>query len=370
MSSGTSPVLQPVRLGDLELKNRIVMAPLTRSRSSTEGVPPEYAADYYAQRASAGLIISEATNISPQGVGYAFTPGIWSEAQVASWRRVTDKVHANGGLIFLQLWHCGRISHADLQPGHGLPVSASAVQPEGTAFTAEGMKPHPTPRALETDEIPGIVEDYRKAATNAKRAGFDGVEVHSANNYLLEQFVRDSTNKRTDQYGGSVENRLRFPLAAVDAVIEAWGDSKHVGIRLSPTTTAPGETPLDSDTAGTYGTYVDALNKRGLLYIHVIEGVTRATRESAALDFDALRKRFEGVYMGNNKMTLDLAEKELAEGHADLFAFGRPFIGNPDLVERLRTGADLVDAPQDTYYGGDWHGYSDWPGVNGPIALR
>ena len=370
MSSGTSPVLQPVRLGGLELKNRIVMAPLTRSRSSSEGVPPSYAPDYYAQRATAGLIISEATNISPQAVGYALTPGIWSDAQVESWRRVTDKVHANGGLIFLQLWHCGRISHPDLQPGHGLPVSASAVAPKGSAFTEDGMKEHVAPRALETDEIPGIIEDYRKATANAKRAGFDGVEVHSANNYLLEQFVRDSTNKRTDQYGGSVENRLRFPLAAVDAVIGAWGDSKHVGIRLSPTTTAPGETPLDSDTAGTYGTYVDELNKRGLLYIHVIEGVTRATRESDALDFDALRKRFEGVYMGNNKMTLDLAEKELADGHADLFAFGRPFIGNPDLVERLRTGAELVDAPQDTYYGGDWHGYSDWPGMNGPIALR
>ena len=365
-----SPVLQPVRLGDLELKNRIVMAPLTRSRSSIEGVPPDYAADYYAQRATAGLIISEATNISPQAVGYALTPGIWSEAQIESWRRVTDKVHANGGLIFLQLWHCGRISHPDLQPGHGLPVSASAIKPEGEAFTTEGMKAHVTPRALETDEIPGIVEDYRKATANAKRAGFDGVEVHSANNYLLEQFVRDSTNHRTDQYGGSVENRLRFPLAAVDAAIEAWGDSKHVGIRLSPTTTAPGETPLDSDTSGTYGAYVDALNSRELLYVHVIEGVTRSTRESKALDFDALRKRWHGIYMGNNRMTLELAEKELADGHADLFAFGRPFIGNPDLVERLRTGAELVEAPEKTYYGGDWHGYSDWPGLNGPIELR
>ncbi len=365
-----SPVLQPVRLGGLELKNRIVMAPLTRSRSSTEGVPPAFAADYYAQRATAGLIISEATNISPQAVGYAFTPGIWSEAQVESWKIVTDKVHANGGVIFLQLWHCGRISHPDLQPDHGLPVSASAIQPKGTAFTADGMKEHVTPRALETDEIPGIIEDYRKATANAKRAGFDGVEVHSANNYLLEQFVRDSTNKRTDQYGGSVENRLRFPLAVVDAVCQAWGGSEGVGIRLSPTTTSPGETPLDSDTQGTYGAYVDALNARKLVYIHVIEGVTRTTRTSDALEFDALRKRFEGTYMGNNRMTLALAEEELADGHADLFAFGRPFIGNPDLVERLRTGAELVDAPQDTYYGGDWHGYSDWPGLNGPITPR
>ena len=365
-----SPVLEPLRLGDLELKNRIVMAPLTRSRSSSEGVPPSFAADYYAQRATAGLIISEATNVSPQAVGYALTPGIWSDAQVESWRRVTDKVHANVGLMFLQLWHCGRISHPDLQPGHGLPVAPSAIQPEGQAFTEEGMKEHVKPRALETDEIPAIVEDYRKAAANAKRAGFDGVEVHSANNYLLEQFVRDSTNKRTDRYGGLVANRLRFPLEVVDAVCDVWGGGERVGIRLSPATTQPGSTDLDSDTTGTYGAYVEALNARGLAYVHVIEGITQKTRESSAIDFDVLRKRIKGPYMGNNKMTLALAEKELAKGHADLFAFGRPYIGNPDLVERLRTGAELVDAPQSIYYGGDSKGYSDWPGMNGPIELR
>jgi N-ethylmaleimide reductase len=365
-----SPVLQPVTIGDLALNNRVVMAPLTRSRSSTEGVPPAYAADYYAQRATAGLIITEATNISPQGVGYAFTPGIWSDAQVEGWKPVVAKVHANGGRIFLQLWHTGRISHPDVQPNGALPVSASAIKPVGQAFTATGMKDHVTPRALETDEIAGIVEDYRKAAENAKRAGFDGVEVHSANNYLLEQFVRDSTNKRTDQYGGSVENRLRFPLAVVKAVCEVWGGGQRVGIRLSPTTTQPGETPLDSDTEGTYGAYVDALAPFGLLYIHVIEGVTRATRESDALDFEALRRRFDGTYIANNRLTLDIADKELADGHADLFAFGRPFIGTPDLVQRLTIGAPLVDAPQESYYGGDWHGYSDWPGLEGPIVLK
>ena len=201
------------------------------------------------------------------------------------------------------------------------------------------MKEHVTPRALETAEIPGIVEDYRKAAANAKRAGFDGVEVHSANNYLLEQFVRDSTNKRADDYGGSIENRLRFPLAVVEAVCEVWGGGDRVGIRLSPTTTQPGETPLDSDTEGTYGAYVDALGKFGLLYTHVIEGITRATRESNDMDYDALRHRFKGAYISNNRLTLDIAEKELADGHADLFAFGRPFIANPDLVERMKTGA-------------------------------
>jgi N-ethylmaleimide reductase len=365
-----SPVLQPASLGDLELKNRIVMAPLTRSRSSNAGVVPDYAADYYAQRASAGLIISEATNISPQAVGYALTPGIWSDQQVEAWRRVVDKVHANDGLIVLQLWHTGRISHPDLQPGHGLPVSASAIKPKGQAFTLEGMKDHVTPRALETDEIPGIVEDYRKAAANAKAAGFDGVEVHSANTYLLEQFVRDSTNHRIDQYGGSIENRLRFPLAVVEAVCDVWGGGHRVGIRLSPATTMPGETPLDSDSMATYGAYVEALSAHKLLYLHMIEGVTQQTRESDAVDFDDLRKRFAGPFIDNNKLTLDLAEKQLAEGKADFFAFGRPFLANPDLVDRLRTGAPLADAPKETWYGGDQHGYSDWPGMHGPVQIR
>ncbi len=367
----TSPVLQPVKIGDLDLKNRVVMAPLTRSRSSVEGVPPPYAVDYYAQRAGAGLIISEATNISHQAVGYALTPGIWTDAQVESWQRVTKTVHANDGRIFLQLWHCGRISHPDLQPGGGLPVSASAIKPEGLAFTLEGMKPHLVPRPLETDEIPGIVEDYRKAAANAKRAGFDGVEIHSANNYLLEQFIRDTTNTRTDRYGGSVENRLRFPLEVVAAVTEVWGGGARVGIRISPATTQPGGAPVDSNARGTYGTYVDKLSAAGLLYIHVIEGVTRMTRDTEdGPDYDDLRRRFKGTYIGNNKMTLDLAEKELASGHADLFAFGRPFIANPDLIERLRTGAPLADAPEKYYYGGDSTGYSDWPGLKGPVTFK
>jgi N-ethylmaleimide reductase len=278
----TSPILQPVTIGDLHLKNRIVMAPLTRSRSSTAGVPPDFAADYYGQRASAGLIVSEATNISQQAVGYAYTPGIWSDEQIEAWKRIVSTVHANDGCIFLQLWHTGRISHPDLQPGGGLPVSASAVKPEGTAFTMEGMKPHVTPRALETDEIPGIVDDYRRAAVNAKRAGFDGVEVHSANNYLLEQFVRDSTNKRTDRYGGSIENRLRFPLEVVRAVTEAWDGGSRV----------------------------------------------------------------------------------------DLFSFGRPYLANPDLVGRLASGAPLAEAPKQYWYGGGATGYSDWPGMDGPVSVR
>lgn len=366
-----SPILQPFTLGDLPLKNRVVMAPLTRSRSSSEGAPPDFAVDYYAQRANAGLIISEATNISPQAVGYALTPGIWTEAQVESWKRVTAGVHANDGRIFLQLWHTGRISHPDVQEGGRLPVAPSALKPEGLAFTQTGMQPHVTPRALEADEIPGIVEDYRRAAENAKRAGFDGVEIHSANNYLLEQFVRDSTNHRTDAYGGSIENRLRFPLAVVKAVTEVWGGGNRVGIRLSPATTEPGKTALDSDPKATFGAYVEALNGFGLLYVHTIEGVTQQTRDvPEEVDFGQIRKRFKGAYIGNNQYTLELAEKDLAEGRADLFSFGRPYIANPDLVGRLGTGAPLAEAPKAYWYGGGANGYSDWPGMNGPIAIK
>ncbi len=368
--ASSSPVLQPVTIGTLALKNRIVMAPLTRSRSSREGVPPSFAPDYYAQRAGAGLIVTEATNISPQAVGYAYTPGIWSDAQVESWSKVVKAVHANDGRIVLQLWHTGRISHPDLQPGHGLPVSASAIKAQGTAYTEEGMKDFVTPRALGTDEIAGIVADYRHAAANAKRAGFDGVEVHSANNYLLEQFVRDSTNRRDDRYGGSVENRLRFPLEAVRAVLDVWGGGERVGIRLSPATTQPGETPVDSDMQGTYGAYVDALSRLGLLYIHVIEGITQQSRGGEGIDFHDLRGRFKGAFIDNNQLTLALAEQRLEKGEADLFSFGRSFLANPDLVDRLRTGAPLADAPKEYWYGGGANGYSDWPGMNGPVAIR
>jgi N-ethylmaleimide reductase len=263
--------------------------------------------------------------------------------------------------MVLQLWHTGRISHPDLQNG-ALPVSGSAIKAGGDAFTYEGPKPLVTPRALETREIPGIVEDYRHAAENARLAGFDGVEVHSANNYLLEQFIRDSTNWRTDEYGGSVENRLRFPLAAIKAVVEAWDGGERVGVRISPTTTSPGETPLDSDVMGTYGQYIDELNALGVVYIHVIEGITRQTREApGGVDFLALRRRFRGTYIANNRYDKELAEQAVESDHADLVSFGRPFIGNPDLVQRLRDGLPLVDAPQETYYGGNEKGYSDWP---------
>ena len=362
-----SLLFQPYALGKLTLKNRIVMAPLTRSRSSDAGVPPSFAADYYAQRATAGLIVSEATNISPQARGYALTPGIWSPEQVAAWRHVTQAVHVQNGRMVLQLWHTGRISHPSLHGG-ALPVAPSAIRPGGQAFTDSGMQDHVTPRALETDEIPAIVADYRHAAQCAMDAGFDGVEIHSANNYLLEQFIRDSTNRRTDRYGGTLENRLRFPLEVVTAVTEIWGGDR-VGIRISPGTTIPGETPLDSDPMATYGVYLDALSRFGLVYVHDIEGVTQMSREADGIDYHALRKRFAGAYIANNNYTRELAEQTLAEGNADLISFGRPFIANPDLVDRLRVGAPLAEAPKQYWYGGDSTGYSDWPAMRGQIEL-
>jgi N-ethylmaleimide reductase len=358
----TSSLFSPVTVGDLDLGNRVVMAPMTRSRSDDEGRVPDFAADYYAQRADAGLIVTEATNISPQAVGYAFTPGIWSGAQVDAWKPVVDAVHERGGCIVLQLWHTGRISHPDLHDGE-LPVAPSAIRPEGQAFTKEGMQDHVKPRALETDEIPAIVEDYRRAAENAKAAGFDGVEIHSANNYLLEQFLRDSTNQRADQYGGSIENRLRFPLAVARAVVDVWGGPR-VGIRISPATTGPGAAAVDSTVMETYGTYLERLSELRLAYTHVIEGVTQTTRELPdEIDIAELRRRAPGAYVANNQLDAESAEKLIDSGEADLVAFGRPFIANPDLVERIRTGAPLAEAPKEYWYGGGATGYSDWPKV-------
>ena len=362
-AAASSDLFQPVRLGPLTLANRIVMAPLTRSRAGLGDVPRALNAEYYAQRATAGLIISEATQITQQGKGYAFTPGIYTEEQVAGWRLVTEAVHAKGGHIVCQLWHVGRISHPDLQLWGRLPVAPSAIRPEGQAFTETGFKPHVTPRALDTDEVPGIVRDYAHAAECAKRAGFDGVEIHAANSYLLDQFLRDSTNKRTDRYGGSVENRTRFALEVAAAVTDVWG-GERVGIRLSPLTPQPGNTPLDSDPMGTYGYLVERLNYFGLAYIHVIEGATQGSRaEPPGFSFQRLRRMFRGLYMANNGYDLELALRARREDLADLICFGRPFIANPDLVERLRTGAKLAEAPKDTWYGGGAHGYTDYPAL-------
>jgi N-ethylmaleimide reductase len=354
----------PTTLGALQLANRIVMAPLTRSRAGEDGVPTDLHATYYAQRASAGLIISEATNISAQGRGYAMTPGIWTEDQVAGWKKVTDAVHVAGGKIVAQLWHVGRFSYVDLQPGGAAPVAPSAIKAEGNTYTEDGIVEVSMPRALETIEIPGIIDQYRHAAQCAKRAGFDGVEVHSANSYLLDQFLRDSTNKRTDEYGGSVENRTRLTLEVVEAVVAIWS-SDLVGIRLSPVTPDAGNTPPDSNVMATYGYLIRQLNKYRLAYLHFVEGATAASRSiPEGVDLDALRALFEGPYMGNNGYDLELAVSRRSQGKIDAVAFGRPFIANPDLVERLRYGAALVVAPRESYYGNGAKGYIDWPKGN------
>ncbi len=355
-------LFEPVTLGgDFVLANRIVMAPLTRSRAGAGDVPGPMNAQYYAQRSTAGLIVSEATNISQQGKGYAFTPGIYTDAQVAGWRIVTDAVHAAGGRIFCQLWHVGRISHPSLQPGGGLPVSASNVRADMQAFTETGMQPTVAPRALELSEIPGLIEQYRHAADCAKRAGFDGVEIHGANGYLLEQFLRQVTNQRTDQYGGSVENRARLLLEVAAAVVEVWGGGQRVGIRLSPVSPANDMSGFE-DAQELYETVVAGIERLGLCYMHIIEGATQGPRDSSPFDYVRLRGLFSGLYMANNNYDLTMAEDAVAQLRVDLIAFGRPFITNPDLVERLRTGVPL--APSDDkshWYGGGAEGYTDYP---------
>jgi N-ethylmaleimide reductase len=356
----------PARLGALELPNRIVMAPLTRSRAGRGDVPGPMNAEYYAQRASAGLIISEATQIDQHGKGYAFTPGIETKAQAEGWRLVTRAVHEKGGRIFLQLWHVGRISHPSLQPGGALPVAPSAIRPAGQAFTEDGFKPHPTPRPLRTEEMPGIVAQYRRAAELAMRAGFDGVEIHGANGYLLDQFLRDRTNMRTDRYGGTLANRARLLIEVVEAVTDVWGGAR-TGLRVAPV--SPANDIADSDPQRTFTYAIDELDRFGLGYLHVVEGATQGPRDIAPFDYLALRRRFRGLYMANNGYDATMADAVLREGRADLIAFGRPFIANPDLVQRLRTGARLAEPDRATFYGGDAHGYTDYPALTaGPIA--
>ncbi|MFW0755839.1 alkene reductase [Pseudomonas sp. H11T01] len=360
-NSNRTDLFTPVTLGAMELANRIVMAPVTRSRYAEDGIPNELHAEYYAQRASAGLIVAEATNISAQGRGYAATPGIWSDEQVAGWKKVTDAVHAAGGKIVSQLWHVGRFSSVELQPDGAAPVAPSAIKAEGDTYTVNGFVPVSMPRALETDEIPGIIEQYKRAAENAKRAGFDGVEVHSANSYLLDQFLRDSTNNRTDQYGGSIENRARLTLEVTEEIVKIWGNER-VGIRLSPVTPDAGNTPPDSNVMAMYGYLIQQLNKFDLAYLHFVEGATATSREvPAGVDMDALSAQFAGPFIGNNNYDLEMAIERRAQGTIDAVAFGRLFISNPDLVERLRRGAELTIAPRESFYGGGAKGYTDWP---------
>lgn len=352
----------PFNLRGQLLRNRIVMAPLTRNRATHENDAPRgLNVEYYAQRAAdAGLIISEATQISPTGKGYAWTPGIYSPEQIAGWKLVTDAVHAKGGTIYLQLWHVGRISHPTLQPGGVAPVAPSAIAPikqrtfiENGTFTEIGM-----PRALSLQEISGIIKDYRTATRNAIAAGFDGVEIHAANGYLIQQFLSDHSNQRNDQYGGSVKNRLRFALEVTQAVIAEIG-ADRTGIRISPV--SPANDAVDSAPATIYFPLVQELNKLNLAYVHVIEGATGGPREFHGFDFHALRKEFNGVWMANNGYDLKLAIEAVSRGYADLVAFGKLYIANPDLAKRFKSNAPLNEADPKTFYGGDAKGYTDYP---------
>ncbi len=367
MTTQDSPFLKPVQAGDITLANRVVMAPLTRMRTVKDNVPTPLMATYYAQRAGAGLIVSEATQVTPYGVGYPATPGIHSPEQVASWRQVTDAVHAKGGKMVLQLWHVGRISHRSLLPGGAQPVAPSAIKPEGGTFGPD-WKPvaFETPRALETAEIPALIEDFRKGAINAKAAGFDGVEVHGANGYLLDQFLQSGSNTRTDQYGGSIENRARLLLEVVDAAIGVWGKGR-VGVRLSPYGTF--NDMRDDDPPALFGYVAEQLSARSIAYIHVIEpraslagggdGVVEGAPETAKL----LRAKFKGTLISAGGYTRDTALKALGENTADAIAFGRLFIANPDLPQRLAAGADLNRYDRATFYGGAEKGYTDYPAL-------
>jgi len=355
-------LFDPIHLGAIALKNRIVMAPLTRNRSIDQ-IPGPLAIDYYRQRASAGLIIAEASQISPMAQGYLDSPGIYSAEQVAAWRKVTDAVHAAGGSIAIQLWHVGRISHSSLLPGGAAPVSSTNVRPKAQTFTREGFVDTSAPRALRDDEIPALVADYRHAAKCAIAAGFDGVEVHAANSYLIEQFLRDSVNDRKGPYGGDIAGRARLLVEVMQAVGAEIG-AERTGVRLSPMTTFS-DTPRDSDPQALFTYVIDQLSPLGLAYVHMIEGETGGAREPAdakvPFDYVALRRRFKGPWMVNNGYTLALAEDAVTCGRADAVAFGRPFISNPDLVRRLKEGLPLAEVRWDKAYGGGAEGYTDYP---------
>jgi len=353
-----SKLFEPYKLGAITLSNRATMAPLTRNRAVAGLVPNPLAIDYYAQRASAGLLITEASQVSQQGQGYQDTPGIYSKEQVAGWRKVTDRVHERGGHIYIQLWHVGRISHSTLQQNDGAPVGPSAIPAKSKTFVGGTFADVSAPRALELGEIPGIIESFKHATANALEAGFDGVEIHGANGYLLDQFAKDGANKRTDAYGGSIENRARLMLEVSKAVAAEAG-ADRTGIRLSPVT--PANDISDSNPQPLFDHIVDQLNALKLVYIHVIEGATGGPRDIAPFDYDSLRKRFSGTYIANNGYDFKLANEVLDKNKADLIAFGKLFISNPDLVERLKLGAPLNDFDKATFYGGGAKGYTDYP---------
>lgn len=361
--SALTTLFKPLTLGALTLSNRIIMAPLTRARSGVSRIPNDLMQEYYRQRASAGLIISEATQISEQAAGWQQTPGIYTTEQIAGWQQITEAVHQRGGKIVLQLWHTGRASHPDFQPQGSLPVSASAIAPQGEIHTPLGKKPFVTPRALRLDEIPGIVEQYGIAARNAKTAGFDGVEIHAANGYLIDQFLRDGTNQRTDKYGGSIENRARFLLEITEAVVGAWS-SDRVGIRLSPYVAfndMKDRTPLT-----TFTHVAKALNPFSLAYLHVIEalpGHFMAAEAGAEPILPHLRRVFNGAILLNGGYDAPTGAAAIRNNEADAIAYGTPFIANPDLVERFRQHAPLNAPDPATFYTHESQGYIDYPAL-------
>jgi N-ethylmaleimide reductase len=353
-----------VQLGSCTLNNRMVMAPMTRLRADAGGVPFEVNAEYYAQRASAGLIVTECTMISPQSLGYMNCPGIYSQEQVEGWKLVTDAVHAKGGKIFLQIWHCGRISHPALQESGVLPVAPSAIAAPGSLHTPEGKQEMVAPRGLETEEIPLIVEDFRKAAKNAMEAGFDGIELHGAFGYLIDQFLQNGSNQRTDKYGGSIENRARFMLEVVEAVTDVWGGNR-VGIKMSPSNTFYGM--FDSDPKATFGYAIAALNAFNLAYLHLMEPNEQdlATRNVLNPVLPIFKSVYKGSIVTNGGYGKVTANAVLASGGADLVSFGRLFLANPDLPKRFQLSADLNTPNPKTFYGrgkeGAEVGYTDYP---------
>jgi N-ethylmaleimide reductase len=359
-AAGAATLFDPLRLGDLPLRNRVFMAPLTRNRALPDGVPGQWAATYYRQRSSAGLIVTEATQISAMGRGYANTPGIYLPQHVVAWRQVTDAVHQAGGCIFLQLWHTGRISHASLLPGGRAPVAPSAIQARARTFTSEGPVDVSMPRSLTRDEIRSTIEDYKRAAVNAKTAGFDGVEIHAANGYLIDQFLQSGTNRRPDEYGGTAANRIRFLCEVAQAVARVWPPSR-IGVRLSPRGTF--NDMEDDDPGSTFISAVEAMSRAGLGYLHVVEaspGDAPPSPEFAAL-FAAIRRTWPGVYVANGGFDGRSGEEAVKHGRADAIAYGRSFIANPDLPARLRLGSALNRPDAATFYGGTEIGYTDYP---------
>ncbi|GAB1543074.1 alkene reductase [Scytonema sp. NUACC21] len=366
MSSQTN-LFSPVQLGSLTLPNRIVMAPMTRLRAGDGGIPIPANATYYFQRASAGLIVTECTMISSQSQGYMNCPGIYSPEQVEGWRLVTNAVHEQGGRIFLQLWHCGRISHPSLQTNGESPVAPSTIPAEGQLHTPNGKQPMVAPRALEIHEIKGIIEDFRKAANNALAAGFDGIELHGAFGYLIDQFLQDVSNHRTDEYGGSIENRARFLLEVVEAVASVWGGNR-VGIKLSPSSTY--YSMGDSDPKATFSYTIDALNRFGLAYIHLMEPDEKdlATREVLHPVAPIFRPIYKGTLIVNGGFTKESGNAILAAGNADLVSFGKLFLANPDLPKRFELNAPLNSPNPKTFYGQGSKqpeiGYTDYPFID------